>query len=100
MGRFDRSVARKYSMRRGTLPLVLGGLGALLLIALALCPAPTPPPAPPKSTQVSQVVVFPRALRYCLPLRQLDGETRVQVLVDGSGSMAGIRGPVLRYVRW
>jgi hypothetical protein len=87
-------------MRRGTLPLIVGALAVITLLALALCPAPQPPVTPPNPPQSSHVVAFSKPLRYCIAPRFLASETRVQVLVDGSGSMAGIRGPALRYVRW
>ncbi|HEV7428331.1 MAG TPA: hypothetical protein VGQ46_18395 [Thermoanaerobaculia bacterium] len=45
-------------------------------------------------------MAFATPVRYCIVPRIQQAETRIQVLVDGSGSMDGIRDPVLRYVRW
>ena len=87
-------------MRRGTLPLILGAVVVAMLLAVALCPAPQPPVVPPTPPQSSHVVAFPKPVRYCIVPRIQESETRVQVLVDGSGSMFGIRDPALRYVRW
>ncbi|MEO8382841.1 MAG: hypothetical protein ABI779_24500 [Acidobacteriota bacterium] len=85
-------------MKRIVLPIVV--LVVVVLIVIALFSRPPKPQTPPGRSMESEIVSLERPVLYCAakPLRMPRG--KVQILVDGSGSMTGVRSPVLRYVRW
>jgi hypothetical protein len=88
-------------VRRSGLFIALGALVVVILIVLALIPHPDRPPVVlPANDGHDQIVTLERAVVYCpehpVPLPH----GRIQVLIDGSGSMKGVRTPVLAYSRW
>jgi hypothetical protein len=87
-------------MRKGGLIIAVGVLVALILVIVAVIPRSGPKVHPPSVSGGSEVLVLDRPALYC-PVNEIPPpHGRVQILVDGSGSMKGVREPVLGYVRW
>jgi hypothetical protein len=89
---------------RGRSALPLAGFIVVLLglVIWAMIRSPTPPPAPPPppAAKNSEIVQITEPVMYCVDRTLALPRGRVQVLVDSSGSMRGVRGPVINYVRW
>jgi len=81
-------------------------LGVVLLIlacfvVLAIFPRHTATNAPaPTLDEAPGVVTLAEPVAYCPPLSQTIPHGRVQVLVDSSGSMLGVRQSVIGSLRW
>jgi hypothetical protein len=72
----------------------------LLIAGLAanLCSCrPDPPPGNPKGAEPPKI---PEIVKYCAPARLNAASLRVQVLIDGSGSMAGFRPYITQLSAW
>jgi hypothetical protein len=87
-------------MRRGGLLIAVAALVLIILVIVAVS-------GPKRSGKKlidhgsdAEIITLSEAVPYCpAPLSEVP-HGRVQVLVDSSGSMAGVRGPVISYLRW
>lgn len=89
-------------MRGGGLWLPIAALVVLGVIIIALIPSrPGVQEQPPgRNDVVPDVVRLSEPVAYCPPVAQSIPHGRVQVLLDSSGSMMGVRQPVAGALRW
>lgn len=82
--------------------LIVAALLVIVLIAVVptLCHRSEEKPPPPPPVSEDNVITLAEPVPYCPPPQQTMPHGRVQVLVDSSGSMAGMRGSVPGTLRW
>jgi hypothetical protein len=87
-------------MKRSGLLLAVAALVLIVLFVVAISGPKKPHGGPTDHGSEAEVVALSEPVPYCpTPLSEVP-HGRVQVLIDSSGSMAGVRGPVLSYLRW
>jgi len=87
-------------VKRGGLLIAIGALALIALIVVAISGPKKPRSGPVDHGSEAEILTLSDPVPYCPPPLSEVPHGRVQVLVDSSGSMAGVRGPVVSYLRW
>jgi len=85
---------------RSGLVMAIVAVAAIALIVMMLVPRKPPIPLPAPHSLTTDVTQITEPVMVCFDKAVDVPRGKVQVLVDASGSMKGVRGPVVNYVRW
>lgn len=85
---------------RSGLVIALAVVAVILLIVMSLCRGPKTQTGRTATALPTEIAQLSEPVTYCAEKTVDLRRGRIQVLVDASGSMRGVRGPVINYVRW
>jgi hypothetical protein len=87
---------------RGRSGLVAAAVAAVVILIIVMAIIPSNKPHTTRTAQAlkTEITQITEPVTYCVEKPVDIPHGRIQVLIDASGSMKGVRGPVINYVRW